>query len=123
MGGRAWPFDVWNDKGRKEIDRLQTKKGGKITLTVVEDYLFRTHFPNQRARYANELRAEDKKKKMSRHDWLRRKEHKGQKNVARQVVSVALPRRKLALPVRNPSTDEGKGNFEIQSEMKLKSCT
>jgi len=62
---RAWPFDVWNDKGRKEMDRLQTKKGasGKVKLTVVEDYLFRTHFPNQRARYANESRAEDKKKK------------------------------------------------------------
>jgi len=60
---RAWPFDVWNDKGRKEMDRLQTKKGGRVKFTVVEDYLFRTHFPNQRARYANESRAEDKKKK------------------------------------------------------------
>ena len=63
---RAWPFDVWNDKGRKEMDRLQTKhRSSKGKLTVVEDYLFQTpaHFPNQRARYANESRAEDKKKK------------------------------------------------------------
>ncbi len=49
------------------MDRLQVKhRSGKGKLTVVEDYWFRTHFPNQRlgARFANELKAEEKKKKV-----------------------------------------------------------
>ncbi len=50
------------------MNRLQTKKGGKVKLTLMEDYLFRTHFPNQRARYANESKAEDRKKKNQKND-------------------------------------------------------